>query len=439
MPKRLFDVVAAAAFVVGLLFLAFIAGFFNGKNKYLFYPQLKAMEQTTRGLYNAYFDEPDYIAEGKPGTPAQSGARILDRSRVAPGATLVVGYSMEGFRAWLVDVDGKKLHEWHILFSQAFPKPEHLMWQARDTVIAWMGVHLFPNGDLLLNFQDNNFPFGSGLVRIDKDSKVVWKLPQNTHHDLVVEPDGTMWVPSLHYRPEGIPEFPNMAPWYYEDTVLKLSPTGEVLDEISVLKALQSHQGLMSITYARPTDVEAEDPLHVNGAEPLPAAWADRFPGLEAGDLLVSMRNVNAIAVIDPGTKQAKRVYTGPFIRQHDADYLPNGNFLLYDNLGGDPACGRTRLLELRPDDMSIIWKYDGCQDGGFRSVDRGMQDVLGNGNIITVDAHEGLVREVTHEPEPKLVWEYVNVIGERDGKPLVGMVTYAARIPEDQLGFLSR
>lgn len=439
MPKKLPEIVAAAAFVAGLLFLAFLAGFFNGKNKYFFYPQLKAMEQTTRGLYNAYLDEPDYIASARPGTPAGSGARVLDRARVSPGTTLIVGYAMDGFRAWLVDIDGRQLHEWRIKFSEAFPQPEHLMWQARDNVIAWQGVHLFPNGDLLFNFQDNNFPFGSGLIKLDKDSKVVWKLARNTHHDVFVQPDGTIWVPSQHYRPEGIPEFPNMMPWYYEDTALEVSPDGRPLREISVLKALRSHQGLMSVTYQRALDVEAEDPLHLNSVEPLPAEWADRFPGLAAGDLLVSLRNVNALAVIDPGTGQAKRVYTGPFVRQHDADYLPNGHFLVYDNLGGDPACGRTRLLELDPADMSIVWQYDGCRDGGFRSVDRGMQEVLANGNVITVDAHSGLAREITRDPEPKLVWEYVNVIGERDGAPLVGMITHAARIPEGQLPFIGR
>ena len=39
-------------------------------------------------------------------------------------------------------------------------------------------------------------------------------------------------------------------PWYYEDTVLKVSPDGEVLDEISVLKAFAGVPGAFSVTYA---------------------------------------------------------------------------------------------------------------------------------------------------------------------------------------------
>ena len=65
-------------------------------------------------------------------------------------------------------------------------------------------------------------------------------MAANTHHDVVVAEDGTLWVPSLHYRAEGLKEIPNFKPWYYEDTVLHLSPDGKVLSEVSVLKALRA-------------------------------------------------------------------------------------------------------------------------------------------------------------------------------------------------------
>jgi hypothetical protein len=437
--QKTFDWLAALAFVLGLLFLVFLVGFFSGKNRGFLYQPLKATEETARAVWNAQFDRVDYISDGNADTPAEAGVRVADRTRMAPGATFIVGYTLEGFEAWIVDADGKKLHGWSLAFSEAFPDPEHIQYQARDLAIAWHGTHLFPNGDVLFNFQDNNFPFGSGLVKIDKDSRIVWKLPRNTHHDVAVEPDGTIWVPAQHYRPEGLPGFPHLTPWFYEDTVLKVSPEGEVQDEVSVLKAFERDQGLLTITYKKDLTVEGEDPLHLNSAEPLPAAWADRFPGLEAGDLLVSLRNVNALAVIDPDTDRVKRIWIGPFVRQHDADFMANGHLMVYDNLGGDPACGGSRILELDPADMSIVWQYDGCGHGGLASETRGMQDVLPNGNLLTIDPHRGRVLEVTRDAEPALVWEYVNVIGQEDGRPLLGMTLHAARIPESELTFLSR
>ena len=75
---------------------------------------------------------------------------------------------------------------------------------------------------------------------------MIWKLARNTHHAVMVAEDGTIWVPSLNYRPNGMPEFPGLEPWFYEDTILKLSPDGEVLDEFSVLLAMRSMPGLVS-------------------------------------------------------------------------------------------------------------------------------------------------------------------------------------------------
>ena len=52
--------------------------------------------------------------------------------------------------------------------------------------------------------------------------------------------------------------------------------------------------------------------------------------------------------VIDRQTLKAKWVLSGPFYQQHDPDFLPNGNIMLFDNRGGDPACGGSRILRDR-------------------------------------------------------------------------------------------
>ena len=57
---------------------------------------------------------------------------------------------------------------------------------------------------------------------------------------------------------------------------------------------------------------------------------------------------------------------TGPFVRQHDPDFLPNGNLLVYDNRGGDPACGGSRILEIEPATQKMVWRYDGCGETPF-------------------------------------------------------------------------
>jgi hypothetical protein len=328
------------------------------------------------------------------------------------------------------------LHRWHTTFSEVFPEHSHLLWKAPDAFIVWHGAWLLEDGGILFNFQDKSFPYGGGLVRLDRDSRIVWSLPLNTHHDVIVEPDGTIVVPSMHYRPEGIPDFPHLKPWYYEDTVLRVSPDGKVLSEVSVLKALASYPGFLSMNYAEGLEVTASDPTHVNGAEPLPAAWAERFPMFAPGDLLVSLRNMNAIVVIDPRTDRVKWALAGLFAKQHDADYLPNGNLMVFDNAGGDPACGGSRVLEIDPASQAIVWSYDGCGGLPFHTDIRGSQQLLTNGNVLVIESQGGRVLEVARDDQ-RVVWEYVNAI-EVEGERRVGLVTHADRVPFEALAFLS-
>jgi Arylsulfotransferase (ASST) len=441
MPQRsLIDVLAPAAFVGGLLAVAFGGGFLAGAKQVFPHRQLAAAEEALRGAYNAYFRPPPFDR------PAPAGVRrdgpTLDPDRVAPGVTFVVGYRREGFGAWVVDRDGTVLHRWRGRFSEIFGQAPQLLWQARDETIAWHGAHLYPDGSILINFQDNSFPYGSGLVKLDRDSKVLWKLERNTHHDVSVGEDGTIWVPAHRYRPDGVPGFGNLEPWYYEDLILKVSPDGQVLDEISVLAALGEHPGLTTVTYDEDVGLEisSRDPTHLNNVEPLPRALAAAFPQFSPGDLLVSLRNLNTIAVVDPRTKALKWSLTGSFVQQHDPDFLPNGHILLFDNLGGlngDPSCGRSRILEIDPATQAVVWRYTGCDGHPFDSERRGTQQLLGNGNVLIAESLRGRAFEVTREPEPKIVWEHHNLLGGLDEPDAVGVITHAERFRPADLPFL--
>ena len=47
-------------------------------------------------------------------------------------------------------------------------------------------------------------------------------------------------------------------------------------------------------------------------------------------------------------------------------------------------------------------------------------------------------ILEVTGDPQPKLVWEYYNVVGVVDGVPHVGLITHAERFRPEDLTFLA-
>jgi hypothetical protein len=425
------DVVARVLFVAAVVGLAFGYGYVARGWKLFPHAQMQRAEDAVEAMALQYA-EADYLRV--PARHPEGGVRVLDKSAAAPGLTFVTLYTGERFLARLVDLEGNVAHEWHVGFREAWGGvPAHVRFAADDADIEWHGTHLFPDGSLLLNFEGQLFPYGGGLVRVDRDSRVVWKLARNTHHDVEVAPDGTIWVPALNYRPDGMPELPGFEPWFYEDTVLKVSlEDGRVLDEISIPLALRTMPGLL------PPNQETFDPTHLNDVEVVTAEQARAFPMLAPGDVLVSLRNISAVVAIDPVRKVAKWALTGPFRRQHDPDLLPNGKVLLFDNLGGDPACGRSRVLELDPVTLAEAWRYDGCRGGErFESEAWGAQELLPNGNVLVTESFGGQVLEVTRQARPRIVWAYANVIGERDGRPLGGVVGQARRFAPGELPFV--
>jgi hypothetical protein len=433
------DRIAAAAFVLGLLAIAFGYGFLAGSKQLWPHDQVGRLEEAAEAFYKVYL-QPEARASTELALPARddrAGAIMHDAARTQPGDTFLTLYTADGFEGRLIGLDGKVLHAWHARYSEVFPDHPQLMWKAPDKFIVWHGAHLFPNGDMLFNFQDKSFPYGGGLVKLDKNSRVLWKVAANTHHDIVVAEDGTIWAPSQHYVPDGLKETLNLKPWYYEDTVLHVSPDGQVLGEVSVLRALASWPGLLSLNYEEKLAVAANDPLHVNSAEPLSPSLAAKFPLFAAGDLLVSLRNINTLVVIDPATDRVKWALTGPFAKQHDARWLPDGRIRVYDNKGGDPKCGGSRVLEIDPATQAVSWAYDACGDHPFANDIRGIVQALPNGNLLVTEALGGRAFEVARD-DKRIVWEYVNAIDTGAGARRVGLVTHAERFPVDALSFLT-
>ena len=423
------DRVARIMFVVGLVVLLFAYGFVARSWKLPPYNEIKPVGDAIVAAMR-YFTDLDYLAFDSP--HPQGGVQVIDGAAAAPGLTFVPRYDGERFGAMLIDLDGRLVHQWRTSFRQVWGEhPTHVQFAADDSALAWHGTHLYPDGSLLVNFQGQLFPYGGGLVKLDRNSRALWKLDRNTHHAVTVAADGTIWVPSLTYRPKGMPELPDFEPWFYEDTILKVSSDGKVLDEISVLLAMRSLPGLM------PVRSDTFDPTHINDIELVTPELAAIFPMLREGDLVVSLRNISTIVAIDPETRLAHWAIAGPFRRQHDPDLLPNGHIMVFDNLGGDPACGRSRVLELDPTTDKIVWSYAGCEGERFESEGWGEQQSLPNGNVLITESFAGRVLEVTSDPVPRIVWSYVSHLGEGGRQPLGGVVGPSQRFAPGELPFV--
>ncbi len=196
-----------------------------------------------------------------------------------------------------------------------------------------------------------------------------------------------------------------------------LSPDGkELIEPISLLEVFQNspYSTLLSPleTSAKSTPPQAttdealrelrqrQDVLHANSVNVLNATQAAQFPNLKPGQVLVSLRNLNALGVIDPTTRSLVWATTGPWRAQHDAQFLDNGNLLIFDNSGSPRG---SRVLEYNPRNSTFPWTYPGVENRPFYTKIRGMCQRLPNGNTLIVDTEENQIFEVTAEKET--VW----------------------------------
>jgi hypothetical protein len=112
-------------------------------------------------------------------------------------------------------------------FRQAWPQAPHIADTLPDMQIHWFHTYLYANGDLLAIYHgDDEAPYGYGLAKLDKDSKLLWAYANNVHHDLDVAEDGTIYMLTQKIiRDRCFVQFDNRRITERSDVVASLSPT----------------------------------------------------------------------------------------------------------------------------------------------------------------------------------------------------------------------
>lgn len=341
--------------------------------------------------------------------------RTFDRSAVADGLNLFT--SGHAPVAILMDMDGKVVKTWNADAKIAFPgvdlgNKEHDRFLRR--------AHLFPDGSILALFDE------IGLVHLDSASRVLWAWPARVHHDLDVAPDGRIWILFREQRKiEGVRH--KDAVW--EDFLVELTPEGKFVRRISLVEAFR-HSPYGPLLSSVPP---GPDIFHTNSVQILDGTLSDRLAGFRKGNLLVSVKNLNTIAVVDPDAGAVTWALSGQWFAQHCARLLPNGHLMLFDNLGTMRAA--SRALEVDPLSQQILWSFGGRKGEELMSATSGFVERLANGNTLITESNFGRVVEVT--PDDRVVWEFVNPNRTGAKNELVGTVYFMERVGRD-LPFLA-
>ena len=228
----------------------------------------------------------------------------------------------------------------------AFPYEQTLGFRMRDAGEIW-STSQYANGDLSIVFHSwVSHPFGLGIARIDREGRPIWYRRDYSHHKVHLTGDAVALVPSMR-----IGKMPNPYNFLYKkgfptcqsegsylDFIHIINGEGHLLRGISILDVLLESPYAPILQYA-----DSCDPTHLNSVHELDGTAGGG--GIGPGDLVVSLRNLSAFAILDGGTHRLKRLLRGGFFGQHSVVHLEGSRFLMFDNWGREGRHGPSRLL----------------------------------------------------------------------------------------------
>ena len=208
-------------------------------------------------------------------------------------------------------------------------------------------VLAYANADVLVTLRHRNaFPYPAGVARLAPDGRPRWVRRDFSHHSGQLDRDGNVMIPALRLGANEIAlndltlTCPNAhAHW---SLINFIDGRGQLRRSMELTGAVVDSPYAVVLKQTK----NACDPLQLNYVHRLGpdagGAW-----GIAPGDIVASLRNVSALAVLDGETGRVKRLAHGSFHQQHSVTHYRDAKFLLFDNYGGASGSARVLLVDL--------------------------------------------------------------------------------------------
>ena len=342
----------------------------------------------------------------------RTSVRVHDPALAFDGLNLFV--SGHAPQVTLMDMDGAVLKTWTADARKAFPGIA-ARGGRREGARFFRCARLLPDGGIVAMFED------IGLVRLDASSQIRWSWVGHVHHDLFLDDAGSTWT--LTYAKRTLPDR-RSDEGAFDNLVVELSPDGRLVRRVSILDSFR--RSLYAPVLARIP--RSSDIFHTNSLEVFDGSLATRSPLFRKGNVLLSIRSLDLLAILDPDEKRIVWALTGQWHQQHCARLLPTGHLLLFDNLGAMRAA--SRVLELDPFTQEVLWHFGGVPGEELLSETSGFVRRLPNGNTIVGESNYGRAVEVT--PDRRVAWEFVNPNRAGKKNDLIAILYDVQRVPRD-------
>ena len=258
-------------------------------------------------------------------------------------------------------------------------------------------------------FQDQN-----PLRKIDVCSNLIFQNTQDQfHHSIETDIDGNIWV-STHIYPQSLPieivgRKLRSEGGYVDDSIVKISPDGEILFQKSISKIFIDN-GLEYLLFSvGERNVLPKDPIHLNDIQPVD------FDGefWKKGDLFLSLRHQSMVLLYRPDTNEIIWKGTGRFFHQHDVDILDSNRISILNNnskdyVNIDKVDGQNEILiyDFRTNEYSTYLK-DSFIKNDVRTITEGRSQILPNGDLFFEETNYG--RTLYFNADGSLRWKHVN------------------------------
>ncbi len=299
-----------------------------------------------------------------------------------------------GYTEYLMDMRGLVVHTWPVTHSQL--------------------AELLPNGNLLV---DND---GRWLEELSPDGSMLWRwegkerLELPNHHDFYRVDEDEIVLIARKKEPviEGVYRRGLEPECMKTDLVLRINHRRDILWEFSFSDHLDELCELSGLPLPIPyvywkggDQYQVHGPAdwaHTNTVEILPpTSSGEKDTRFKAGNILVSFRALDIIAIIDPDKDAFVWCYgLGILDGQHQPTMLDNGNILVFDN---GTYRGYSIVREINPLTGETVWEY--VDKENFFSPYRSGAQRLSNGNTLICESVTGRIFEVT--PDKEIVWDF--------------------------------
>jgi hypothetical protein len=422
---------ATALCVVAVALLAYIAGAWAAwLNTFPVDPFLRPAFVGASALLQQYVTPVDTdVWMENPGV----GGIMTNKAEAAyDGFTLVT----TGQGARLLAMNGDVLHEWHLPYDEITAPEARTHPDYPESWLYWRPARLFPNGDLIAIVDAcGSTPEGLALIKIDRQSRLIWAYRAPVHHDFDIDEAGNIYVLDQQIRQRRPQQLWALDEPMLDESLIVLSRDGEEIRRVSILDAFARSSYRDIVNRLAPGNVSRwGDYLHNNNVELVTAELAPAFPFLKAGQVILSMRQLDTIAALDLEREEIVWAIRGSWHRQHDPDLLANGNILLFDNKGDWARGGRSRVLQIDPTTSEIVWTWPSSKGGELWSSYRADQQMLPNGNVLINEFVQGRLVEVTSGGE--VVWEFISPFRDEQNHDRVARIMFAERYPRNWIAF---